>query len=252
MPVELRAIHARKLGLAIHRHPARAAHSGAVHHDGIQADHGVDPIAHRQVAHRPHHHHRPDGIYDLHLLPFVHEVLQDIRHKPFPLIGAVVRGHEHLVADRAEFVLPEQQLLGARPQYGNHPVSGLPLCPRNRIDRRDADAASDAHHGSILPDLAGVTQGAYTIQDRLPLVQQAQLLCARPHLLKDQRNRPTLRIPVRQGQGNALSGIVHAQNHKLPRLRLPRDLRRFHLQQQHLRSKPFFSYNRIHETSLRQ
>src|SRR5208283_4607280 len=40
--VELRTIHAGKLTLVVHQHAAAAAHAGTVHHDRVQADHGLD------------------------------------------------------------------------------------------------------------------------------------------------------------------------------------------------------------------
>ena len=44
VPVELGAVHAGELGFASHRDAAPAAHAGAVHHDRIQADDGLDPV----------------------------------------------------------------------------------------------------------------------------------------------------------------------------------------------------------------
>src|ERR1035441_3094217 len=40
--VELGAIHAGELALVAQENPAAAAHPGAIHHDGVEADHGLD------------------------------------------------------------------------------------------------------------------------------------------------------------------------------------------------------------------
>ena len=51
--VEIGAIHAGEFHLAAHRHAARPAHAGAIHHDGIQADHGGDAERPRGLRSRP-------------------------------------------------------------------------------------------------------------------------------------------------------------------------------------------------------
>ena len=50
--VELGTIHAGELGLASHSDPARSAHAGGVHQDGVQAHldvHAVDSVTLRQA-----------------------------------------------------------------------------------------------------------------------------------------------------------------------------------------------------------
>ena len=53
--VEVRPLDAGELDLAVHGDPARAAHAGAVHHDGVERDHGLDPEGPRGLDRGVHH-----------------------------------------------------------------------------------------------------------------------------------------------------------------------------------------------------
>ena len=61
MAVELRPVHAGKIGLPPHRDAASAAHPRSIDHDGIQADQRWNVVFLGHHGHKLHHGHRPDG-----------------------------------------------------------------------------------------------------------------------------------------------------------------------------------------------
>ena len=61
MTVELRAVHADKLGLAANTYTTSTTHTCAIHHDGIEADISRDLIFLSQQAAELHHDGRTDG-----------------------------------------------------------------------------------------------------------------------------------------------------------------------------------------------
>ena len=58
--VKLRTVHAGKLGLTANSDPAASAHPGAVQHDRVEADQGLDFEFVGDIAASLHHRHRTD------------------------------------------------------------------------------------------------------------------------------------------------------------------------------------------------
>jgi len=88
--VELRTIHAGKFAFVRPRAPAAAAHARAVHHDGVQADHGLDSERPGNLRDGPHHGHRADGQHKVDLAPGVEQVVEFFGDQAFFAVAAVV------------------------------------------------------------------------------------------------------------------------------------------------------------------
>ena len=96
MAVEVGAIHAGELGLAADGQPTTAAHAGAVDHDGVHRDHGLQAILFGQHAHELHHDDRADGDDFVVLVALFDEFLQGVGDQALSAVTAVVGHHAHL------------------------------------------------------------------------------------------------------------------------------------------------------------
>ena len=102
--IELRTIDADELGLAVHGHTARAAHTRSVHHDGVETRFGGDVIFGGSQCHELHHDRRTDGDTLIDLLA-VDDLLHADRDDSF-LSDRTVVGHEDdLIGPLCQFVL---------------------------------------------------------------------------------------------------------------------------------------------------
>ena len=98
--VEIRTIHAGKLSFPSHCNAAGAAHSSAIHHYRIQADHGFDLVKLGYFADGPHHYHRTDchDEVDRGWL-FRQQFSQKIGNEAMMAVGSVIRGNQKLMMD---------------------------------------------------------------------------------------------------------------------------------------------------------
>ena len=90
--VKVGAVYAGKLGLAAYGDPAAAAHAGAVHHDGVQGDNGLDPEGLRGLGDELHHGDGANGQNLIVLAAGFQQLLELYSDEAVLAVGAVV-GH---------------------------------------------------------------------------------------------------------------------------------------------------------------
>ena len=81
-------------------------------------------------------------------------------------------------------------------------------------------------------------------------LQLVELIGRGAHDLEDDGHAPGLGVGVGYRQGNALAGLVHAQDDELPRLRLARDEGRRNVHPRDGGVERFFLQNGVHGTSF--
>ena len=81
--VKVGAIYAGKLGLTAHRNTAAAAHTGAVNHNGVQADQGGNFVLFGQGRNKLHHRNRPNGNNKVVMAAAFNQAAQLIGNKAF-------------------------------------------------------------------------------------------------------------------------------------------------------------------------
>ncbi len=146
VPVEVRAVDARELDLVADLHAAAAAHAGAVDHQRIEAHHRLDAVRARRLGAALHHDRRADRHAFVDVGMALDREPDALGDGALDAGRAVVGAHDHLVADRAELVVPEHEVLVAEADDADHVGAGFLERARLRERRRDAEAAADAQH----------------------------------------------------------------------------------------------------------
>src|SRR6185369_15677643 len=96
--VEFGAVDAGETGLAAYYDPAAAAHAGAVDHDRVEADQGLDAVGAGKFRHCPHHRYRTDGQHQPGTPGRIgDQVGQFGGNESLPSLAAVFRGHQELL-----------------------------------------------------------------------------------------------------------------------------------------------------------
>ena len=224
--VELGAVDAGELGSLGGEHAAAAAHAGAVDHHRVEADHRLDPVRPGRLGDRLHHPGRPDRQHEVDLPARLDQGLELVGHEPLEAVGAVVGRDQQLVADRADLLLEDHQLLVPRSDDRDHVVAGLLHGPGRRVGDRRADAAADHHHRAVELDVRGLAQRPDQVEDRIAGVQHVEQLGRLADALDDDRDRPLLRVGIGDGQRDALAVGVQPEDDELAGLPLPGDARR--------------------------
>ena len=220
MAVEVRAIHAGKLGLAAHGDAAAAAHTRAVDHNRIHAHDGLHAVGLGEVAHGAHHGQGANGDHHVVLFARLQLFLQRLGHKALVAVGAIV-GHDGQVGTGGgEFLLQDDQILVAEAHDEIHLGTRLMQRLGLGIGNGHAQSAADHRRAGNALGVAGFAQGADKVQQRIALVQGIQLLGGVAHLLEDDGHGTLFPVIPGNGQRHALALFVDAENNKLAGLRL--------------------------------
>ncbi len=221
--VEIGAIHAGEFHLAAHRHAARSAHTGAIHHDRIQAHHGGHAERPRGFRAGLHHRNRPDGHHFARILDAIEDVGQRVGDEALAAIAAIVGGDDQLVAHGAEFVFPEHQVAAAEAHDRNGAVAHLLVGAQLGINRRHAQAAAYQHHrAGEFADVAGQSERADEVQNRVALAQRHHLEGGLADRLDDHRDGAARGVEVRYRQWDTLTVLVDAGHDEMAWPRRPR------------------------------
>ena len=247
--VEIGAVHAGELHLPAHRDAARPAHSGAIHHDRVQADDGRNAEGPRDFAARLHHRDGPDGDHFADVLFGGQHVGQRVGDEAVAAVAAVVGGDDQFVAALAELLFPEDQVAIAEADDGDGAVARLLVVAQLRIDRRDAESAAHQHHRAFqLADVARQTQRADEIEDRVALAQPQHFKGGLAHRLDHHGDRAAFRVEICHGQRDALPMLVDASHDEVSGTCRPRHIRRFHVPEEGRRTKLFPTSDEKHHT----
>src|SRR5580698_6594157 len=222
--VELGPIDAGELALVVDQHTTTSAHAGAVDHDRVEADNGLDLLQSGQVGDGAHHGHRADGE---HVVDFLrrHDFLELVGDQTLMAVTAIVGHNVGLVADRANLVFQHHQVFAAGANDGNDVVAGALQLPRCGIGHCRADAAADDHRSAEVFDLRGFAQRANDVEDFVAGLQHAQQHGGFPDGLYNDGDRAGFGVGVSDGQRDALTAIVQAHDHKLSGLLFASDAR---------------------------
>ena len=247
--VEIRAVHAGELHVAAHRDAAGPAHSGAIHHDRIEADDGRNAGGPRDFAARLHHRDGPDGDHFADVLFVGQHVGQRVGDEAVAAVAAIVGGDDQFVAALAELLFPEHQVAIAEADDGDGPVPRLLVGAQLGIDGRDAESAAHQHHGAFqLADMARQTQRADEIEDRVALAQRQHFKRGFAHGLDHDGDRAVRHVEIRHGQRDALPMLVDASHDKVSGTCRPRHIRRFHVPEEGCRTELFPTTDEKHHT----
>ncbi len=248
MAVEVGPVDAGELHLAADGDAARAAHAGAVHHDRVEGDHGLDPERPRRLDAGIHHRHRADRDDEVGLVVFQH-VLQRGGDEAGPAVAAVIGADQQVVGIVAEFVFPEHEVLVAEAHDGGGAIAGRLEAAQLRIDRSNAEAAADQHDVADLPDVLRQAERADEVLELVALLEVVAHLVRRlPEGLHDQGDGAAFAVIVGDRQRNALAAIVKAQHHEVSGKRGVRDVGGVDLPQEGGVGKGFAANDWIHSS----
>ena len=203
-----------------------------------------------QLHHKLHHHQGPNG--DDLIIGFTlgDELFQGVGHQALFAVGAVVRHHHKLAADRPELLLQDDQVLVPEAYDGVDLRALLVELFRHRVSDGAAHAAAD--DGYLLQALCfrGAAQGAHKVLQAVALLQVVQLFRGGAHDLENNGHGAALPVEVRHSQGDAFALFVHPQDDELPRLRLFGNERRLNVHPGHGGVEHLFFYNSVHRSKL--
>ena len=230
MPIELRAVHTDKPGLAPDGHAATAAHAGTVDHDGVQRDHGRHAIRTGRLCTELHHDGRPDNDSHVRLRRLLTELLERDRHQRLASIRTVIGHDDQLIRDLAHLLLHDEEILVTRAHDDGHLVAGSLHPLRDRMHGCHADTAADTDDMSKIFNMCRLPERTEQRRNRIANLLVRQHMRRAANSLKNQRNRPFLNICIRNGQRNTFADIiVDLQNNKLARLAFACNQRSFNL-----------------------
>ena len=246
VPVEVGTIDASELDLAADRRPARAAHAGAIHHDGVERDHGANAERPGHVGARAHHRQGADGHHQIGTVA-PHQIVQGLGHEPFAALGAVVGADDELVAEGPQLVLPEHLGPRAEADDAGGTVAGFLESTQLGEDRRDARAAADERDMAHSGDMLLHSQGADEVGDRVARVVVVHHLAGRlPERLDHHGDGPLVGVHVGDGERDALAALVEAKHHEVPRAGGARDIGGEHFPEERLGAEQVASEDRVH------
>src|SRR5450759_1517538 len=214
VPVELRPVDADELGLAANADPAAATHAGAVHHDRVEADDGLDAILCGGPGAELHHDGWADRVGQVDAAGFA-ELLERLGDQTLAAAAAVISGDYQLITDLPHLVLPEQQALVAGAEDGDDPVAGLFERPGDGIDRRHPDAAPGADDRAHFVDLARHAQRTDEVAERVAFAQCLQMARRRADRLDDDGDGARLAVEIGDGERDPLPLFVDHQDDEL-------------------------------------
>ncbi len=244
--VEVRPVDAREPDLAVDGDPARSAHAGTVHHDGVQRHHGLGAERPRRLDAGIHHRQRTDGDHQIRRVG-LKNALQGLGNETRPAVAAVVGTDHQIVAERLEAIFPEYQRLASEADDAGGAVAGLVEGAKLRVDRRDPEPAAHQHdmadplhmlRQSERPDEVGETVAGLVAIPHLP--------CGLAQRLDDEGDGSLVAVEVGDGERDPLASLVQADHHEVSRLGRLRHVRREHLPQEGGVGKRVAADDRVH------
>ena len=182
-------------------------------------------------AYELHHGHGADGQHLVEGLTGLQQLLQGLGDQAVTAVSTVVGHKNQPVGCCLELVLQNDDVLAAETDDNGH------FCARflERLGRGQGDGAAHAaaDHADLLLALhgGGLAQGAYKVVDVVAFLQRTQGVGGEADLLEDNGNGTFFPVITGDGQGNALSHLVDAENDELTGLCLTGDKGRFDLHQ---------------------
>ncbi len=167
----------------------------------------------RERRDRTHHRDGPDRV-DLRHAAGVERVLERVGDEAVAPVAAVVRADDD-VAVAAQLLLEDDPL--ARPAADDardlHALRGEAL--GDRVDHRGPHAAAHADRVAVVDELGGPAERAGDVRDRVADLERDEVAGALADRLDDERDRPRLRVAVRDRQRDPLGAGAHVDDDEL-------------------------------------
>src|SRR5450759_2666486 len=212
--VELGAVDAGVLALAVDCNAAATAHPRSVDEDRVQRYGGLDGVGPGQLGACPHHRHGAD-CEDLVDAAGLAQVLQGFGHETVAAVAAVVGANDHF-ATSAQLVLADDPLLGAATNDARDRHAACRQGLRDGVYNRGPNAAADADGVPALEQLGRVAQGPGDVRDRVADLKRCQLVRTLPYRLDDERDRARGAIHVGDGERDSLGPRAAPHDDELP------------------------------------
>ena len=215
--VELGAVDAGELDLAAHRHAAAAAHAGAVDHERVERDDGLDAVGAGEIGDGLHHGHGADGVDGLRTVAVAGlEQTLERRGDEAGLAERTVFGGAHkLVREGAELVAQHDELLAAPADDGGQAVARLGEGLGQREQHGGADAAAHAHDAAEVGDVGGLAERPGDVAQGAAHRRRDDLLRGAPDRLDDEGDGARRGVVVGDRQGDALGPFADAHDDEL-------------------------------------
>ena len=230
MAVELGAVHAGELSLAVHGQAAAAAHAGAVDHDAVHVDHRVHAVLLRDLTYELHHRQGTDADAGVILLALGLGLLQQLLElhggKALLAVGAVVGHHVEILAAGAHLVLEDDDALRAEASHDVDVAAALKRALGLRPGDRAAGAAAHDDDLVHVVKLGGIAERAHDVRHIVALVHAGEQGGRAADALHDHGHVAGLAVEVGDRDRHALAELVHTEHEELARLRPARHERR--------------------------
>ncbi|CAB4836299.1 unannotated protein [freshwater metagenome] len=234
--IEVGALDTGEPGDTVDADATRTAHTGAINHDRVQRHHRGHTGGTSGLGARAHHHHRPDGHYQIGApggVGAVDHLGQRIGDQTLAAGTAVVGAHDHLVGPLGKVVLPEREVDRAEADDRRRAVPGLLECPQLRVDRCDAEAAADEHDVADMVDVGGHAEWTDDVGELVTLVILVAHLGGRAaQCLHHERDRAGCGVVVGDRQRNSLGTLVESHHDELSRFGRPSNVAGLHVPQE--------------------
>ena len=220
MGVKVRPIHAGELGLAAHDNAAAAAHAGAVHHDGVQGDNGLDAVGAGHVRQELHHDVGADGDDPVKLgLAFgdvgVDLLLQVLGGEALLTIGAVIGAHDELIGNGGQLLLQDDDIGAAEAADEGDLHPGLVHHLGDGVGNGAAHAAADYADLLQALDLGGFAQGAHKVGDIVALLHGVEHSGGAAGGLHHDGDGALLPVPAGDRNRHTLALLIQAEDNEL-------------------------------------
>ena len=212
--VKFRSIDADELRFASYGDTARAAHSCAIDHDGVERCLGRDIVFGGREGNELHHDSRADRdtLIDL----FAVDDLLDTYGDDTLLSGRTIVGHDdHFVRPLSQFIAEDEQVFVAGGKDGNDFIAGFLEGFGDRQHRCSAHTAARTYDCSVFLNTRSATERTDYIVDIVTGVECQQFMGRSAYLLNDKGDSPFFNVSTGDGQGHAFRIGVHADDHKV-------------------------------------
>lgn len=212
--IEVGAVDAGELGLAVDLDAAAAAHAGAVDHDGVEAGDDGDLVLAAGLGGELHHGNGADaeGVVDgIRLAEAGERQGDDALLAHGAVIGGDVQAGQR---QRVELLVQDYQVLGAGTHDDVDVLALLAQHAGNGVGDGQTNAA--AHDGDgIALDLGGLAQRAGDVLDVVALVELGEALGGLANYHEDELDPALLSVPVGERERHALTRLVDAHHEEL-------------------------------------
>ena len=214
MGIKLRTIHADELRFAAYRHAARAAHTCAVHHDGVQTGFSRNIVFLGGQCHKLHHDSRTDSDALVHFLALYH-LLHAHGHQSLLSQRTIVGHNDQFIRHRSQLFAQNDEFCCAGCQHGDNAVACLLEGACDRQHRCCTYATASTDHCAEWLDGGSFAQWTYQVCHFIACLECHQLGTTHAYALYHQRDGAAFRVRICNSEWHTFAMFVHAHHHKV-------------------------------------